>query len=108
MFEITDAAVVQMKTLLEQYPDTTAFRVGIKGGGCSGFSYVFELETGEPSKKDLVIEKDGITVHMDKKSSLFLLDTTLDYQSSFMKSGFTFLNEQAKSTCGCGMSFSPQ
>jgi len=107
MITMTTQAVEQFRTLLAKHekPSDTALRVGIKGGGCSGYSYVFDFEEKPPGKKDQTFEFEGMTLIIDKKSALFLAGTEIDYETSYMKEGFVFKNPQAKSTCGCGLSF---
>jgi iron-sulfur cluster assembly protein len=80
-------------------------RLGVQGGGCSGLSYMFRLETRE-REKDNVYEFEGIKVFIDPKSMLYLDGMTLDYQESLLHSGFVFENPNAKKSCGCGTSFS--
>lgn len=90
-------------------PDA-AIRVGIRGGGCSGFSYVIEFDDGEPRKGDLVLEyeeegKSRVRVFCDKKSILYLGGSVLDWEKTLMFQGFKFKNPQEASRCGCGHSF---
>jgi iron-sulfur cluster assembly protein len=80
-------------------------RMGVKGGGCSGMSYLLEFDT-EKGPHDKEFEIDGVKVVVDKKSYLYLNGTTLDYVQQGLTGGFTFVNPAAKSTCGCGTSFS--
>ncbi|HEX7787407.1 MAG TPA: iron-sulfur cluster assembly accessory protein [Methylomirabilota bacterium] len=103
---LTDNAVKQVKQLMEaQKLENVYLRMGVKGGGCSGLSYSLEFdnETGPHDKK---FDIDGVQVVCDKKSYLYLNGTTLDYVTQGLTGGFTFLNPQAKSSCGCGTSFS--
>ena len=79
-----------------------ALRVGIKGGGCSGFSYLFEWCDGAPGEHDQVFAQDGVRVYIDPKSMVYLEGVRLDYVSSLMKSGFKLDNPNAKGQCGCG------
>ena len=90
-------------------PDA-ALRVGIKGGGCSGFSYVIEFADDPPRQGDLVLEftedgKSKVTVLCDKKSIIYLGGSVLDYEKTLMYQGFKFKNPQEASKCGCGHSF---
>lgn len=85
-------------------PDA-AVRLGIKGGGCSGFSYVIEFSDDEPRKRDIVHAFDGVKFYVDKKSMLYLGGSTLDYEHTLMFQGFRFKNPQEASRCGCGHSF---
>jgi iron-sulfur cluster assembly protein len=80
-------------------------RLGIKGGGCSGFSYVLQFEDSPPKDKDLVFEMEGVRVVVDKKSILYLNGSTLDWEKTLMSQGFKFVNPNEKSSCGCGSSF---
>jgi iron-sulfur cluster assembly protein len=78
-------------------------RVGVRGGGCSGLSYVFQLDTER--EKDLVFESGGVKVYIDPKSNLYLKDVTLDYEETLIRQGFNIVNPNANHTCGCGKSF---
>lgn len=80
-------------------------RVGVKGGGCSGFSYTLDLVEDEPGENDEVLEHRGIRILIDSKSLLYLSGTEIDYKDEMMASGFVFKNPNATSTCGCGSSF---
>ena len=87
-----------------------AIRVGIRGGGCSGFSYVIEFEDAAPRTGDLVLEfseegKATVRVICDKKSILYLGGSVLDWEKTMMFQGFKFKNPQEASRCGCGHSF---
>ena len=79
-------------------------RLGVKGGGCSGFSYVIEF-CDEARSRDRVFDFDGVMVVVDPKSLIFLNGTTLDYEVKLMQHGFKFVNPNEKSGCGCGESF---
>lgn len=103
---LSESAVKQVKQLIEAQNLEGAFlRMGVKGGGCSGLSYNLEFDT-EIGQHDKVFEIDGIKVAVDAKSYLYLNGTTLDYVTQGLTGGFTFVNPQAKSSCGCGTSFS--
>ena len=80
-------------------------RVGVKGGGCSGLTYVLDLVDG-PGENDKTIEEHGMTLYVDKKSYVFLAGTVLEYLGGLNGKGFVFNNPNAKTTCGCGTSFS--
>jgi len=105
--ELSDAAAKQVKELkrAQNLPDNVFLRMGVKGGGCSGLSYLLEFDS-ELGPHDKEFEIDGIKVVVDKKSYLYLNGTTLDYVTQGLTGGFTFQNPQAKSSCGCGTSFS--
>ena len=79
-------------------------RVGVKGGGCSGFSYVLDL-TETQKETDEVFEQHGIKIICDPKSLLYLNGTTIDFRDEIMGRGFVFQNPNASSSCGCGSSF---
>ena len=88
----------------------TSLRVGIRGGGCSGFSYVVEFHDGEPRARDVVYDlkaTDGsdVRIVVDKKSLLYLNGATFDWEKTLMRQGFKFINPNEKSSCGCGTSF---
>ena len=104
---LSEAAKKQVKHLKEaqSLPETVFLRMGVKGGGCSGMSYVLEFDS-EKGPHDKEFDLDGVKVVVDKKSYLYLNGTTLDYVTQGLTGGFTFVNPQAKSSCGCGTSFS--
>ena len=85
-------------------PDAN-LRVGGKGGGCSGLTYLLDL-VYEPGENDKVIEEHGIQLYIDKKSYVFLAGTVLEYSGGLNGKGFVFNNPNARTTCGCGTSFS--
>jgi iron-sulfur cluster assembly protein len=85
--------------------ETIGLRVGVKGGGCSGLTYVLDV-SAEVRPEDKVIEENGIRLMIDKKSYVFLAGTVLDYSGGLNGKGFVFNNPNAKTTCGCGTSFS--
>jgi len=82
-----------------------SLRLGIRGGGCSGFSYVIEFHDGPPRPKDRVFEFGDVRVVVDPKSLVYLAGTTLEWEQTLMRQGFKFVNPQEKSNCGCGHSF---
>jgi iron-sulfur cluster assembly protein len=107
MINVTDNAAGQIRKLLvkQAMPDG-GLRVGVKAGGCSGFEYVFAWEA-EPRSDDLVFTgPGGARVWIDPRSHRLLDGTTLDYDTTLLSRGFMFENPHAKSTCGCGTSFS--
>ncbi len=81
-----------------------ALRVGVKGGGCSGFSYVLGFDD-EKRPNDKVIQASGVTIYIDEKSLYFLAGTELDFSDGLNGKGFVFNNPNAAKTCGCGNSF---
>ena len=106
MITLTPKAISQAKTLMaqESSDETMGLRVGVKGGGCSGLSYVLDFEK-EPRTDDKVFEFDGLRVFMDPKSAIYLKGTQLDFSDGLNGTGFTFVNPNAQRTCGCGSSF---
>lgn len=106
MIAVSENASRQIRKLLDkQGMPQGGLRVGVKAGGCSGFSYVFAWEAG-PRDSDAVFEgTEGARVFVDPRSLRFLEGTTLDYDTSLLSKGFIFQNPNAKATCGCGTSF---
>ena len=107
--EITDKAVEHVNRFMEKEgAQGCVLRVGVKGGGCSGLSYVLQFEGEERINPlmDDVFEKDSVRVVVDKKSLFFLAGTTLDFEGGLMGKGFVFKNPNARQSCGCGESFS--
>jgi iron-sulfur cluster assembly protein len=103
--EVSPVAVKRVKELMEsQHLENAFLRMGVKGGGCSGLSYNLEFDT-ELGKFDKQFEVDGVKVVVDAKSYLYLNGTTLDYVAQGLTGGFTFVNPNAKASCGCGTSF---
>ena len=105
-FSITEAAARHAREKLAQRgtPDA-AIRLGIKGGGCSGFSYVVQFEDEPPRARDYLYELDGARFIIDKKSFVYLAGTVFDYEKTLMFQGFKFRNPQEAQSCGCGHSF---
>lgn len=105
--ELTETAAREVKTIIEQHEmeaEKVCLRVGVKGGGCSGFSYLLDL-TEQSRDTDEAFDQHGITVVCDPKSYLYLNGTTIDFKDEIMGRGFVFSNPNATSTCGCGSSF---
>lgn len=101
----TDSAIEQLKKLLENEAESvTGVRMAVKGGGCSGLSYVLDFDRQRDG--DNVVEQDGVTFYMDRKSTIYLKGIQLDFKEGLNGKGFVFQNPNASSTCGCGESFS--
>ena len=81
-------------------------RIGVVGGGCSGFQYSLGFDEASDPQKDVIEDHHGVMVAVDKKSELFLDGTVLDFYDGLEKRGFTFNNPNAVKSCGCGSSFS--
>ena len=107
MIQITERAAKEVRRIFEEQnlPESTVLRVGVKGGGCSGFSYTLGFDD-KVADTDQISEIDGIRVACDPKSFLYLNNTEVDFEESLMGRGFRFVNPNASKTCGCGESFS--
>ena len=106
MINVTETAAQKIKSLLnEQGKPDYGLRMKVVGGGCSGLSYKLAFDK-DPTNQDTVIEEHGVKVFVDMKSALYLAGTELDYKDQLMDTGFKITNPNAKSTCGCGESFS--
>ena len=103
---LTEGAISQLLRIKaeQNVPDDHGLRVGVKGGGCSGFSYIlgFDLQ----KEHDQVFEIEGIKVLMEKSHGIYLLGMEIDWTEGLNNRGFTFNNPNASDTCGCGTSFS--
>ena len=106
MITVTESAKTQaLRLMKEDNLDNHFFRVGVKGGGCSGLSYDLKFDN-TILEGDQEFEDKGIKIVCDKKSFLYLFGTELDYSGGLNGKGFTFNNPNASRTCGCGESFS--
>jgi iron-sulfur cluster assembly protein len=104
--QISEAAVVRAKQILvENNKLGHGLRIGVSTGGCSGLSYRMDFEE-TPSDRDKVLEFDGLKVFVDPKAYLYLNKVEIGWHSDLLSSNFTFHNPDAKTTCGCGTSFS--
>ncbi len=103
---ISQGAAEHVRDFAEQAGQSDAnLRVGVKGGGCSGLTYVLDI-VDQPNEGDKVIEGHGLKLYVDRKSYVFLAGTILEYSGGLNGKGFVFNNPNAKTTCGCGTSFS--
>lgn len=103
---VTPGAVDAIRRQIQKRGRTdTALRVGIRGGGCSGFSYVIEFHDGPPRPKDVIFDYGDVRVVVDPKSLLYLNGSVLDWEQTLMRQGFKFVNPNEKASCGCGHSF---
>ena len=101
---MTDAAAERVREIVENgSEDAKGIRVGIKKGGCAGMEYTIGLVT-EPNAKDDLIERDGAKVWVEPAAVLYLLGTQMDFETTTLRSGFTFTNPNQTSACGCGES----
>ena len=113
MITITEAAAKELKNAIGEHkaenPDSgeVYVRLAVTGGGCSGFKNTLTLEEVDVvSSKDNVIELDGLKIVIDKRSSLYVEGSTVDFVNELNQRGFKITNPQSKGTCGCGSSFS--
>lgn len=102
--QVTPAAIGRIRALLAKNQCDGGLRLGVVGGGCSGLSYKFKLETS-PRPTDNVFDYEGVRVFVDPKSLVYLQGLTLDYTESLLESAFVFQNPNAKRHCSCGKSF---
>ena len=102
----TAPAITEIKRLLnsDQTTPGTILRVGVKGGGCAGMTYILAFDKAEDN--DRHFEYEGIPMIMNKAHGMYLMGMQVDYQDGLNSRGFVFVNPNAKSTCGCGTSFS--
>lgn len=105
---VTPRALEMGREKLGEGPEgTIGIRVGIKGGGCSGLSYHFELADKVREKKDLRVELEGLTLLVDRRSLKYLAGSVLDWNDGLLEYGFRWTNPNAEKGCGCGTSFQP-
>jgi iron-sulfur cluster insertion protein len=103
---LTSTAIAKVKEIMAgQNPAPSGLRVGVVGGGCSGFSYSMQFENA-PGMMDKVFEFEGLKVYVDATSVMYLNGCRVDYVETLEGAGFKFENPNVKSTCGCGSSFS--
>src|SRR5688572_24160859 len=104
---LSEKAAKEVKKIIEEQKldEATVLRVGVAGGGCSGFSYALGFDKSFDEKADSKYDCHGVTLVVDKKSALYLDGTTVDFYEGLDKRGFTFTNPNATKTCGCGSSF---
>ena len=109
MISVTEIAAGKIKELMERegYPKDHGLRLKVIGGGCSGLQYQLDFDESV-GEDDSTIEAYGVRVFVDMKSALYLTGTELDYDDGLMGTGFRFNNPNAKTTCGCGSSFSTE
>lgn len=106
---LTEVAATKIRQIITEQglPEgETKLRVGVKGGGCSGFSYMLDLTEEPKAESDEEMDSHGVKILVDMKSYLYLNGTEIDFKSETMGEGFVFKNPNATSSCGCGSSFS--
>ncbi len=105
---LTERAAAEIKNIIKEQslPEAeTRLRVGVKGGGCSGFSYMLDLTEEPRGEMDEEMECNGVKILVDMKSYLYLNGAEIDFKDEVMGRGFVFKNPNATSSCGCGSSF---
>ena len=106
MIEVTEAASKRIReAMVQERVAEGGLRVGVKAGGCSGLSYVFKWETASRPGDEIFVSPDGTRIFVDKKSHKFLDGTVLDCDANMLGQSLIFRNPNAKSECGCGLSF---
>jgi iron-sulfur cluster assembly protein len=103
---LTQGAIGQLRAIMEnqKIPIEHGLRIGVKGGGCSGFSYVLGFDS--KTDKDDEFEIEGLRIFMEKSHAIYLIGMEIDWVDGLNNRGFSFNNPNASSTCGCGTSFS--
>ena len=104
LMRLTDAAAERLSKLYAKGQEGMLLRISVNTKGCSGLSYVMDW-VPQPGPGDEVVVDKGLTVLVDRKASLFLIGSEMDYRSDLLTSGFTFANPNEKGRCGCGESF---
>ncbi|MBD0275851.1 MAG: iron-sulfur cluster assembly accessory protein [Acetobacteraceae bacterium] len=104
LMQLTEAAAERLRALYAAAEEGKLLRIGVKTKGCSGMAYDLSW-TDAPAPTDERVTDKGVTVLVDRKASLFLIGTVMDYEVKAMSAGFTFTNPNEKGRCGCGESF---
>jgi iron-sulfur cluster assembly protein len=104
LMTLSDAAADRLRNLYAKGQEGMLLRIGVKTKGCSGLAYDMSWVEA-PGPGDEVVTDKGLTVLVDRKASLFLIGTMMDYQVKDLEAGFTFINPNEKGRCGCGESF---
>jgi len=108
MIKVSEKAynhILKLRSELEDDNKNIFLRVGVKGGGCSGFSYVLDFDDEITEKDEIINIDDYLTIVINKSSLLYIFGTELDYSDGLNGKGFQWLNPQATRVCGCGESF---
>ncbi|WP_336276753.1 iron-sulfur cluster insertion protein ErpA [Bartonella sp. CB178] len=103
--DISDFAAKQIAQILSNEPDKVGLRISVEGGGCSGFSYKYDL-VSESKEDDFILKKNGAVVLIDSLSLSFMDGAQIDFVDDLMGQSFQIRNPNAASSCGCGVSFS--
>ena len=107
VYKRQERAAKEVKKIMDEQkmPESVVLRVGVQGGGCSGFQYALGFDNEVNPAIDEVAELHGIKVVVDRKSNMYLNGTEVDFYEGLEKRGFTFNNPNAQKSCGCGTSF---
>jgi iron-sulfur cluster assembly protein len=103
--QFTEGAITEINRLMSEpgFDSTQMLRIGVKGGGCSGLSYILNFDSKKES--DVIYQFEGLSFVIDKAHELYLYGMEIDWQGGLNSRGFTFQNPNASKTCGCGTSF---
>ena len=106
--QLTERAAEEVRRVMQEsnVPEESAVRIGVRGGGCSGFQYAFGFDDGFNDEKDFISEQHGVKVAVEKAHDLYLDGTEIDFHDGLDQRGFVFNNPNATKGCGCGSSFS--
>ena len=104
LMALTDAAAERLRALYASGEEGKTLRIGVRARGCSGLSYDLDW-VAAPGPGDESVTDKGVTILVDRKATLFLIGTTMDYETTPLSQGFTFVNPNEKARCGCGESF---
>ncbi|MHA7970866.1 iron-sulfur cluster insertion protein ErpA [Rhizobium sp. CAU 1783] len=102
---LSEAAAKRIAAIVASEADKSALRISVEGGGCSGFSYKFDLDQG-PQDDDVVITRDGATLLIDPMSLIYMAGSEIDFVDNLLGQSFQINNPNAVASCGCGTSFS--
>ena len=102
---LSEAAAKRIAAIVAADAEKQALRVSVEGGGCSGFSYKFDLDR-QPASDDIVITRDGATVLIDPMSLIYMAGSEIDFVDNLLGQSFQIKNPNAVASCGCGTSFS--
>ncbi|MCU0831643.1 MAG: iron-sulfur cluster assembly accessory protein [Rhizobiaceae bacterium] len=103
---VTDAAYRRVAKVTAAEAEKSALRISVEGGGCSGFSYKFDIVPAKPNSDDIVFEQDGGMVLIDELSVVYMKGSVIDFVDDLMGQAFKITNPNAVASCGCGTSFS--
>ena len=107
MVTLTERAAKEVRQIIKEkgLAEGTHLRLGVSGGGCSGFEYVLDF-TDAPTAEDGLAESQGLRIAIDPKAQMYLKGLNIDFNDDLLNRGFKFTNPNATGTCGCGTSFS--